>query len=81
MTDAIDKLKQPPPPMMVPGCSTCRHLQRDGSLSRDAYWWRCGVVGGHYTRDIYHTRCKGDLWEPKPPPVPVLVRFKRWLVG
>ena len=23
----------------------------------------------------------GELWEPIPPPVPAITRFKRWLVG
>lgn len=76
MSDALDKLKSPPPPMMVPGCSTCRHRR-----GRDVCFWRCGAIGGHYTVHVYHTRCNGDMWEPLPPPVPALIRLKRWLIG
>ena len=77
MSDIVDKLKSPPPPMMVPGCTTCRHL---GHRPYSDYLY-CDALGGLYADRAYENRCKGNLWEPHPPPVPVLVRFKRWLIG
>jgi hypothetical protein len=75
MTDAIDRLKSDPPPMLVPCCTTCRHFKRR------EYRSDCDAVGGQYATIAYRYDCKGVLWEPVPPPVPLLVRIKRWLVG
>ena len=59
----------------VPGCGTCRFHKRWGVLDD------CLAVGTLCaTARIYECR-DGRLWEPKPTPVPVLVRFKRWLIG
>ena len=83
MTSAIDKLKEPPPPMMVPGCSTCRHLQNKEKANASLYW-NCGAQGGRPTAPAYGDawgKCQGTYWEPMPPHVPVLVRFKQWLIG
>lgn len=46
----------------------------------DPYIWKCGALAGHYTSSAWR-HCRGDRWEPNPPPVPILVRFKRWLIG
>lgn len=82
--DIIDQLKQPPPPMMVPGCTTCRHLYKQTGMEKYTSHWSCSAVGGDYATTAYKYQCKGAMWEPHPPPppfVPVLVRLKRWLVG
>lgn len=75
MSDAIDKLKSPPPAMMVPGCTTCRHSRM---MHSTLY---CFAIGGVFASQAYELRCKGNMWEPPPPAIPALVRFKRWLVG
>ncbi len=79
MNDIIDKLKSPPPPVMVPGCSTCRHLW--GKHIVTPGYLRCLAFGGNDAREVYIKLCNGDRWEPKPSPVPVFTRLKRWLVG
>lgn len=79
MADHIEQLKRLPP-LQFPVCSTCAHYRDRGApahisdcLATSTYadwsWARPGLCGG------------GKLWEPKPLPVPILVRFKRWLVG
>jgi hypothetical protein len=78
MNKIIDKLKSGQPSLTVPGCDTCRHLE---DKYRGASWWRCGALGGIYADAAWFRVCKGERWEPAPPHVPVLVRFKRWLIG
>jgi hypothetical protein len=78
MNSIIDKLKSGEPPLAVPSCASCRHLT---DTYGSAGYWRCGALGGIYADWAYHRSCKGAHWEPRPPPVPILVRFKRWLIG
>jgi hypothetical protein len=61
-------------------CNTCRHRPRIfASLAI------CKATGGYvdFERAYDQKACgpSGRLWEPMPPPVPVLTRFKRWLIG
>lgn len=78
MSKAIDSILKPVALEQPGPCSTCRHFRPDGfsailggcaATSTYAAYARRGECGG------------GRLWEAKPAPVPVLVRFKRWLVG
>jgi hypothetical protein len=61
------------------GCGNCLFYEEDRS---NASWSKCRAIPGEYARDARRKECDhGRLWEPMPPPVPVLVRFKRWLIG
>ena len=73
--DEIGKLKTLPPLQQV-GCGTCLFYREDPTFSK------CAATGGNWADRAWEHQCKrGALWQPKPPPIPVLIRFKRWLVG
>lgn len=58
----------------VRACSTCRY-------QFDDFGMRCGAVAMMCV-SARLTECKeGEMWEPKPPRVPVLIRLKTWLIG
>lgn len=74
--DEIAKLKRLPPLQQV-GCGTCLFYKKDSwsMLSR------CNATG-RLAHHAWQYQCKGGtLWQPNPLPVPILVRFKRWLIG
>lgn len=60
-------------------CETCRYFKPDNwqitslnecsAVSQKAGWARENECGG------------GDMWEVRLPSVPLLIRFKRWLIG
>jgi hypothetical protein len=67
-----------PPPKLVRACTTCRHRQKD---SWSAAFDKCMAVGT-YVSTAREGECDhGTMWEPIPPPVPLLERLHRWLVG
>lgn len=62
----------------VRACSTCRHFRPDHDIVR---WSDC-LATSKYADVAREEEClNGALWEPIPEPVPVLIRFKRWLIG
>ena len=76
MSEAVDKLKSLPP-LTQQVCGSCVFFDYKNS----AYFSICRATS-NLAVDSWERQCKrGQLWQPKPPFVPVLVRFKRWLVG
>ncbi len=74
--DEITKLKNLPPLAQV-GCGTCRFYVPHRILTLAG----CEATSS-YADGSWRNQCKGgQLWQPKPPPIPILIRFKRWLVG
>jgi hypothetical protein len=62
----------------VRACMTCRYvkIERHGDQFN-----KCRAVSG-YADSARSGECNhGELWEAKPPVIPVVVRLKRWLVG
>jgi hypothetical protein len=58
----------------VRACSTCRYQYDDWGM-------RCGAVEMMCTMARLSECNGGTMWEPKPPSISALRRFKIWLVG
>jgi hypothetical protein len=78
MIDQVEKLKQLPP-LIQQVCGSCRYYRRYRGYKDSPLWNECQAFSE--LAKFAWPRCRGHYWEPIPPPVPVLVRFKRWLVG
>lgn len=62
----------------VRGCGTCRSfVRRELGPPADG----CEATGGYASNARKGACLNGQLWEPLPAHVPILIRFKRWLVG
>lgn len=70
----IDKLKSLPP-LTQQVCATCEFLNREPERIYREPVCRANETIARWT---YEHRCQGQMWAPR---LPVLVRFKRWLVG
>lgn len=81
MSGVIDKLKSGCQSPTVLGCDTCSHMIPAPGFRNRPEYWRCGAWGGLHTTVAYLRTCKGEQWELAPPPVPALLRLKRWLIG
>ena len=60
-------------------CGTCKHVVRPQSILPD-----CSATGRHIMTERHGGHVcgpEGKLWEPVPHPIPILIRFKRWLIG
>lgn len=78
MADNVVRLENSNERLPVKACGSCRHYRIDswGASSADC------VAASRHAATARIDECRdGRLWEPKLPPVPVLVRFKRWLIG
>lgn len=65
----IDKLNKP---LIQQVCPTCDFL-------KNKYLRNCAVFDE--AAFIAWKKCQGKYWSPIPPHVPILIRFKRWLIG
>lgn len=63
----------------IRACETCRYFKRDSSDVTG--WHECAAT----SQKAYFARtdeCNGgEMWEAKPPPIPAIIRLKRWLIG
>lgn len=58
-------------------CGTCRFYKYDRDIPSLSF---CKAVST-YACNAYTHQCHGDYWQAIPPPVPVITKFKRWLIG
>jgi len=61
-------------PLIQQVCPTCEFLSTKYSAIRN-----CAVLDE--AAFIAWRKCQGKYWSPIPPHVPILIRFKRWLIG
>jgi hypothetical protein len=76
--DEISKLKNLPP-LEQHVCGTCRFYKSGAFGTAHLEWYACTAMSIN-AKDAW-PKCQGQYWQQKPPFVPVLIRFKRWLVG
>jgi hypothetical protein len=76
MTAEIVRFESLSKPRKV-GCGTCLFYKEDSVFPLS----RCKATS-QYADYAWEDQCKqGTLWQAIPAPVPILIRFKRWLIG
>jgi hypothetical protein len=79
MSDIIEQLKKLPP-LKQQVCGSCE-FYKPSAKGNPNYISSSGCTAlSDYAKYAWE-RCQGRYWQPKPLPVSLLVRFKRYLIG